>query len=46
MTNTDALQANELQENSNPLQDSSSEDDKVVVQSPQFQPSTSQTQVV
>ena len=37
---------NELQENSHPLQDSSSEDDEVVIQSPQFQPSTSQTQVV
>ena len=37
---------NELQENSNPSQDSSSEDDEVVVQSPQFQPSTSQTQVM
>ena len=37
---------NELQENSNPLQDSSSEDDEVVIQSPQFQPSTSQTQPV
>ena len=38
---------NELQENSNPSQDSSSEDDEVVIQSPQFiQPSTSQTQPV
>ena len=37
---------NELQENSNPLQDSSSGDDEVVIQSQQFQPSTGQTQVV
>ena len=37
---------NELQENSNPLQGSSSEDDEVVIQSPQFQPSPSQTQPV
>ena len=38
---------NELQENSNVSQDSSSEDDEVVIQSPQFiQPSTSQTQPV
>ena len=37
---------NELQENSNPSQVSSSEDDEVVIQNPQFQLSTSQTQVV
>ena len=37
---------NELKENSNPSQDSSSEDDEVVIQSPQFQPSTSRTQPV
>ena len=43
VTKTDALQANELQENSNPLQDSTSEDDEVVIQSSQFQPSTGQT---
>ena len=46
VTNTEALQANELWENSNPLQDASSEYDEVVIQSPQFQPSMSQTQVV
>ena len=37
---------NELQENSNQLQDSSSEDDEVVIQSSQFQPSTSQAHPV
>ena len=46
VTNTNALKAKELQENSNPSQDSSSEDDDVVIQSPQLQPSTSHTQPV
>ena len=43
VTNTAALQVNKFQEKSNPSQDSSSEDDDVVIQS---QPSSSQTQVM